>query len=261
MPDPHDAKSLSRERYGRFARGYVESPTHAGGADLERLIEAVAPDADWVALDVATGGGHTALKLAPRVARVVAADLTPEMLQAARDFLREQGAGNVEFRPADAESLPFDAASFDLVTCRIAAHHFPDCAAFVAEGARVLKPGGVLWVQDHVLSEDAAIARYTDAFEKTRDPSHHRAFPESAWRAMFENAGLAVELVEQVAKRHLFLPWARRQGCTAEVIARLARLLAEAPPGAAEWMRPRDLGTPHASFVNRHLLILGRQGE
>jgi ubiquinone/menaquinone biosynthesis C-methylase UbiE len=259
MADQDDAKSLSRERYGRLAQGYVESATHAKGADLDRLIEAVAPRADWVALDVATGGGHTALKLAPHVARVVATDLTPAMLAAARDFIRGQGAGNVDFQPADAESLPFEPASFDLVTCRIAAHHFPDCARFVAEGARVLRPGGVLWVQDHVLSEDAETARFTDGFEKLRDPSHHRAFPQSEWRTMFEAAGLAVELTEQVVKRHPFLPWARRQDCSAAVIERLETLLREAPPGAAEWLAPRDLGSPEASFVNRHLLILGRK--
>ncbi len=253
-----DSKALSRERYGRFAQDYVESPTHAQGADLDRLIEVVAPRTDWQVLDVATGGGHAALKLATHVARVVATDLTPEMLRAARDFIRGQGVDNVDFRPADAEDLPFEPGSFDLVTCRIAAHHFPDCAGFVTEGARVLRPGGLLWVQDHVLSEDPETAGYTDAFEKLRDPSHHRAFPHSEWAAMFEAADLTIEYTEHVAKRHPFVPWTRRQGCAPETVARLERLLAEAPAGAAEWMQPRDLGTPEASFVNRHLLILGR---
>ena len=259
MSDHDGLKWLSRERYGRLAQGYVDSPAHARGADLDRLIEAVAPRPDWRALDVATGGGHAALKLAPHVAQVVAADLTPEMLEAARSFIHEQGAANVDFQPADAENLPFESASFDLVTCRIAAHHFPHCDRFVAEGARVLVPGGVLWVQDHVLSEDALTARYTDGFEKLRDPSHHHAFPESGWRAMFEDAGLTVELTERVVKRHPFRPWARRQDCSDGVIRQLETLLCEAPPGAAEWMAPRDLGTPQASFVNRHLLILGRK--
>ncbi len=260
MADHEDSKALSRERYGRSARGYVESATHAQGADLDRLIEIVAPRADWLALDVATGGGHAALKLAPHLARVIAVDLTPEMLQAARDFIRGQGVDNVEFRPADAEDLPFEAETFDLVTCRIAAHHFPDCARFVTESARVLKPGGLLWVQDHVLSEEPETASYTDAFEKLRDPSHHRAFSHGEWVAMFEAAGLSVELTEHVAKRHPFLPWTRRQDCSAETVDRLAGLLAEAPEGAAEWMQPRDLGTQEASFVNRHLLIMGHKG-
>ncbi len=259
MADRVDSKALSRERYSQFAQDYVESPTHAKGADLDRLIEIVAPLADWVALDVATGGGHLALKLAPQVARVVAADLTPEMLRAAQDFIRGHGVDNVEFKPADAEDLPFEEGTFDLVTCRIAAHHFPNCARFVEESARVLKPRALLWVQDHVLSEDPETARYTDAFEKLRDPSHHRAFPQSAWQAMFEDAGLAIEYTEIVIKRHPFEPWTRRQDCTPETVERLECLLTEAPPAAGDWMQPRDLGTSKASFVNRHLLILGRK--
>ncbi len=259
MSDDDDSRALSRERYGRCAQGYVDSPTHARGADLDRLLEVSAPRPEWLALDVATGGGHTALKLASRVARVVATDLTPEMLAAARGFVRARGAGNVEFCLADAEQLPSAAAAFDLVTCRIAAHHFPSPERFVAEGARVLTAGGALWVQDHVLSEDAKTARYTDGFEKLRDPSHHRALPRSQWLAAFEAAGLEVEHAEQVVKRHPFQPWARRQGCSAKTLDRLARQLEQAPPAAREWMRPRGLGTPEASFVNRHLLILGRK--
>lgn len=259
MATPGDSKRLSRQRFGRYAGGYVASPTHAAGADLERLIEIVDPQPDWTALDVATGGGHTALALSPRVARVIAVDLTPEMLRLAEAHLSERGTGNVDFRVADAEDLPFDAGTFDLVTCRIAAHHFPDAARFVAESARVLRPGGLLWVQDHMLSEDQDTARYADAFEKLRDPSHVQAFTESEWLAMFRGADLTVEHTEQLVKRHGFLPWAERQGCTPEVVERLAGRLAEAPEAAAEWMRPRDLGTPQASFVNHHLLIAGRK--
>ncbi len=257
---PDSSKALSRRRFGRFAQGYVTSRTHARGADLERLIEVVAPRPHWRALDVATGGGHTALRLAPRVARVVATDLTPEMLETARTFVASQGARNVEFRPADAEDLPFEAAAFDLVTCRIAAHHFPRPERFVAEAARVLKSGGIFWLQDQVLPEDPRVARYVDGFEKLRDPSHHRAFPESAWRAMISGVGLRVEHAEQLVKRHELRRWAERQRCTRKVIARLETLLAAAPRAAAEWMQPRDPGTPAASFVNHHVLISARRG-
>lgn len=254
-----DPKTRARRRYGRFARGYVTSPTHARGPDLDRLIEIVAPRPDWTALDVATGGGHTALALSRHVSRVVAIDLTPEMLRAAESFVREKGVGHVEFRTADAEDLPFDSATFDLVTCRIAAHHFPDPARFVAESARVLRAGGLLWVQDQVLADDPATARATDAFEKLRDPSHVRALTEGEWRAMFSDAGLTVEHGELLVKRHALLPWARRQGCADDVVAELARRLAEAPSAVAAWMRPRDPGTDRASFVNHHLLIAGRK--
>ena len=149
-------KSLSQKRFGQFAEGYVTSQSHAKGYDLDRLVEIANPQTDWLVLDIATGGGHTALKFAPYVRQVIATDITPRMLSAAEKFICDKGVTNVAFEPADAEDLPFEDPVFDLVTCRIAPHHFPDCARFVQEGSRVLKPGGQLLVQDHLLPEHQA---------------------------------------------------------------------------------------------------------
>jgi len=254
-----DTKTLAQQRYTRYAEGYLTSKTHARGAELARLVEIARPQPDWLVLDVATGGGHTALAFAPSVARVVATDITPRMLERAEVFVGSKGVENITFQIADAEDLPFDDGSFDLVTCRIAPHHFPDCARFIGEGVRVLRSGGLLLIQDHVLPEDEAAARYIDAFEKLRDPSHNRAYAETEWLGMFQAAGLAVEHVEQVIKRHEFIPWAERQGCMPEVMDRLAGLVQQAPEPVVQWMQPRRFGSPEASFANRHILIAGRK--
>lgn len=259
MSEGRDAKSLSRERYGRLAEGYVSSETHAKGQDLARLVEIARPQPGWVVLDVATGGGHTALKFAPHVSCVTATDITPRMLGKAEAFVRERGVRNVEFRPADAENLPFDGESFDLVTCRIAPHHFPDPARFVGEGARVLRPGGLLLVQDHVLPEDEEAARYVDGFERLRDPSHNRAYSEREWVEMYRAAGLEVEHTEQIVKQHHFIAWAERQNCGAETITELVCMIEDAPEAVVGWLQARDFGTPRASFVNHHLIISGRK--
>ncbi len=260
MTDSADAKALSRERYTRFAEGYVTSETHAHGSDLDRLLAIVQPQSHWQALDIATGGGHTALKFAPHVAHVIASDLTPRMLEKAKRFIvEEQGVDNVSFEQADAENLPFEDDRFDLVTCRIAPHHFPDAQRFLRECARVLKPAGVFMLQDQVLPLDAEAARLVDGFERLRDPSHHRAFDEAEWLAMFERAGIQVEYSEHYRKRHEFIPWARRQGNDEATIAKLIQLLQEAPPVAREWMDPQGWGSEGATFLNRHILIRGRR--
>jgi ubiquinone/menaquinone biosynthesis C-methylase UbiE len=261
MTTNDDSKTLSRERFGKFAAEYVTSPTHAQGQELDRLVAIAQPQPDWIVLDVATGGGHTALRFAPLVAHLVATDITPTMLDKAQAVITAQGVENVTFRLADAEDLPFEDGSFDLVTCRIAPHHFPDCARFVSEGARVLQEGGLLLVQDHALPEDAQAARYIDIFEKLRDPSHNRAFAESEWLAMFRAAGLAVEHVERIIKQHTFRPWAERQGCTPEVMAGLVSMIERAPQAVIDWMQPREWGTPQAAFVNTHVLVSGRKGK
>jgi ubiquinone/menaquinone biosynthesis C-methylase UbiE len=181
------------------------------------------------------------------------------MLEKARAFVLEKRACNVTFGLADAEFLPFAGERYDLVTCRIAPHHFPDPASFVSEGARVLSPGGLLLVQDHVLPEAREVGWYVDAFERLRDPSHNRAYSEREWVAMYESAGLVVEHTEQLVKQHQFSAWVERQNCAVETIAELVRMMDDTSEAVVDWMRPRDFGTPGATFVNRHLIISGRK--
>jgi ubiquinone/menaquinone biosynthesis C-methylase UbiE len=165
----------------------------------------------------------------------------------------------VDFWLADAEDLPFDGETYDLVTCRIAPHHFPDPATFVSEGARVLRTGGLLLVQDHVLPDDEDAARYVDDFERLRDPSHNRAYSEREWVGMYRAAGLEVEHTEQIIKKHQFIAWAERQNCGAGTITELMCMIDDAPEAVVAWLQARDFGTPRASFVNHHLIISGRK--
>jgi ubiquinone/menaquinone biosynthesis C-methylase UbiE len=265
MMNSEDSKSLSQQRFGEFAARYVTSQTHAEAGELDRLVEITQPQTDWLLLDIATGGGHTALKFAPLVARVTAVDIAAQMLQEAAAFIASKGSQNVTFALADAEDLPFDDGSFDLVTCRIAPHHFPGCARFVHEAKRVLRgprfgdrqAGGSLLVQDNTRPEDPDAARYIDAFERVRDPSHNRAYAESEWLEMFQEAGLEVVHTEQILKVHKFITWAKRQGCTPEVMDRLVEMMDHAPGPVAEWMQPQGFGTAEAAFVDHHILIAG----
>ncbi len=144
------ASTLVQQKFGAAAADYAASAVHAKGASLARLVELVAPQPDWRVLDVATGAGHTAIALAPHVAHVVASDITDEMLAQAGKMAADKGLANLETARADAGALPFADQSFDLVTCRLAAHHFPDPAAFVGEAWRVLKPGGTLALVDNI---------------------------------------------------------------------------------------------------------------
>ena len=250
------SKDLSRERFGRFASTYVASPTHARGHDLALIVE-VAAGERRVVLDVATGGGHTALELAGHVSRVVATDLTPEMLVAAQAHADAEGVTDIEFAVADAEDLPFDEGSFDVVTCRIAAHHFEDVERFVSEAARVLVSGGLLLVQDQCVSDDPEAAEYVNAFERLRDPSHHQTLSVGEWERTLAEGGFEVERVEQLAKRHVLSEWAKMQECDLETVERLHGLLWDAPPLAREWMEPAAEGVED-TFAIRHVILVAR---
>jgi ubiquinone/menaquinone biosynthesis C-methylase UbiE len=258
-PTVDDLKSLSQQRFGKYAASYVSSWSHRQGPDLQRLVELAGDHPGWEALDIATGGGHTALAIAPHVARVVATDLTEPMLAAAREFILAGGATNVEFHPADAEDLPFTAASFDLVTCRIAAHHFPHPERFVAEVVRVLRPGGLFLLQDQVTPEDPKTADWITAFEKRRDPSHGRALSRSEWLALVAASGLSVETEDRFQKRVGLLWWVGAQEGSAEDLAELRARLHQAPSGVQAWMHPADLDTDQAAFTIVHYVFSARK--
>ncbi len=257
--DPEDADEAARRRvreaFGRSAEAYVVSPGHAHGDDLARLVELVAPRPADRALDVSTGGGHVALALAPHVARVTASDLTPQMLAAARRHLTAQGVTNADYVIADAEALPFLDASFDLVTVRIAPHHYPDAARAVREMARVLASGGRLVVIDNIAPEDARLDALLNEWERRRDPSHIRAFTAAEWRAFIAEAGLRLTAIETGWKAHKFAPWAERMSMPADDQAALERDMLAAPDEARAYFRLEERDGALESWSAEYVIL------
>src|SRR5262249_11205726 len=216
-------------QFGASAQAYVASPLHAAGEGLERLLAwGAARRADRV-LDVATGGGHTALAFASGVRRVVAYDLTESMLAAARAYVRARGAANVEFVAGDAGALPFRDESFDVVTCRTAAHHFGDVAGAVRQIHRVLRPGGSLLLQDILGHDDAEASAFILEVEKRRDPSHVRSYRAAEWKAFLRAAGLTVMEDSLVWKLREWTEWTSRMRMTAEARRDLEDFVRRAP--------------------------------
>jgi ubiquinone/menaquinone biosynthesis C-methylase UbiE len=243
-------KTLVQQQFGAHAAAYATSAVHAKGASLARLVELVGPQSHWQALDIATGAGHTAAAFAPHVAHVMASDITAEMLEEAKKLAAARGLGNMEAAVADAEALPFEAARFDLVTCRIAPHHFPDVPQFVREVQRVLKPGGTFALVDNVspdavstpgfpAAELADAAAAYNAFEKLRDPSHGRCLGLVEWNDVIATAGLEVRHTEILPKAMEFAPWAARMDADAATVARLRAMLEEGTPALRAFLKPR----------------------
>ncbi len=191
--------------FSKHASAYVTSERHARGADLEVLLSALAPIGSERALDVATGPGHTALALAPRVREVVGIDVTEEMLAEARKLAASRGVGNVVYRPGDAMHLPFTDGSFGIVTSRRAPHHFPDIGAFVREAFRVLVDGGRLGVSD--MSPPVEGAALSNRIERLRDPSHARALPEGEWTEDLLEAGFTLSFLSVTSDTLSFEDW------------------------------------------------------
>jgi ubiquinone/menaquinone biosynthesis C-methylase UbiE len=226
-PSTDDAKERVRAQYGAVGDAYVTSSGHATGSDLQRMVDLAQPHPTDRLLDLATGGGHVARTFAPLVAEVVASDLTPEILGHAARAFAAQGLANVTTALVDAEEIPFDDASFDLVTCRIAPHHFPNPDRFVAEAARVLRTGGRFVLVDSTVP-DAEAGAFYNRFEILRDPSHVRSLTVEEWLALIADAALALTSAESFTKRHDFEDWTSRSRMTAEARANLERMMLDA---------------------------------
>lgn len=186
------AQASSQAQFDKQSDRYGKSHILADTADLEASVTGVEFPKHGQALDVATGGGHTALWLAKRGFAVTATDLSAKMLENTARLAADDGY-KIETRQHPAETLPYPDASFDVVTCRVAAHHFSAPEDFVRESARVLKPGGYFLLIDGTVPDDQPeAAEWMNTVEKLRDPSHGRLLPAAEWQALCFEAKLEV---------------------------------------------------------------------
>jgi SAM-dependent methyltransferase len=193
--------------WSQRAKAFRESDPHREGEDLDLVVAWCEPRQGVRALDVATGGGHVALRLREAGCAVVTVDPAPGM-QA--DVV------------ASAEQLPFADGSFDVVVSRIAAHHFSDVRGAVAEMGRVSRR---LLVIDDLLFDGEEV----EEAHRLRDPTHVRSYTEDEWRELISVAGFEVERIEVLAGRRLALePWLDRVQVPAAERPRVIALLGDA---------------------------------
>jgi SAM-dependent methyltransferase len=186
------------------AEAYRTSAIHASGDDLDLVVAWCAPAEGVTVLDVATGGGHVARRLREEGATVVTTDQAP---------------GMQADTTAPAEELPFADDSFDVVACRIAAHHFGDVQQAVREMARVAK-------QRVIVCDNTFISEAGEEADRLRDPSHVRNYSVSEWHVFFEQAGLTVADEVQLERWVDVEPWLERAGTPAEDAERVRELIA-----------------------------------
>jgi ubiquinone/menaquinone biosynthesis C-methylase UbiE len=234
----------ARRVFGARAARYTTSKAHTDPVVLARLVELAAPRADWRALDIATGSGHTAFALAPHLRMVVGTDLTPEMLREAARLRAERGCANVAFALADVRRLPFRAGAFQLLACRRAAHHFSDIRQALGEMRRVLRAGGRVVIDDRSVPEDDFVDACMNRLDTYHDPSHVRQYRPGEWRAMLEAAGFRVDALE-VYTRHRPLT-ALTTDVSPENVQGIHALLARLGPAERTALDHRDVdGQPY----------------
>ena len=215
-------QSASAAQFNRQSDRYGKSHILADTQDVELGLRGVLVPSGGTALDVATGGGHTALWLARHGWKVTAGDIAPRMLENAEKLCMEAGF-SIETRLFPAEEMPFDDGSFDLLTVRVAPHHFSSPQRFVQETARVLKPGGhFLLIDGTVPDDDPETEEWLHCVEKWRDPSHGRLLSRKAWEDLANESGLKVVRSELQPRKQPDLSWyfeTRRAGGNPDAVS------------------------------------------
>jgi ubiquinone/menaquinone biosynthesis C-methylase UbiE len=180
------------EGYERWAPSYPQEPGNPLMRAEQQLMLASFPAvAGRCVLDLACGSGrYVRLLRAAGAAQVVALDASPGMLR------RVSGAARV---CASMARLPFGAAAFDVVVSGLAVGHAADIGAWMAEVARVLKPGGTCLYSDfHPQAAQAGLSRsFTDERQQSYTLPHFTHEP-AAQRAAAAAAGLAISMAREV---------------------------------------------------------------
>ena len=224
-----DHLQRTEREFTRQAKRFASSPAIAAAELTARFVDAVEAGPDTTILDVACGPGIVTASMAAKARAVVAFDLTPEMLQQARDRCAKSGLTNVTFRQGSATDLPFSDNTFDGVVTRLSMHHFDAPRRVLDEMFRVVKPAGKFVLADVVSSEDASESELHNAIEVLRDPSHVRMLPVAELTAMISDAGFAIEAQSTWDQPRKFEEWAgivddpQRVAPLRTIVQRLAR--------------------------------------
>jgi SAM-dependent methyltransferase len=187
-----DNRSQIIDQFTHQAVPFSNAPGIRDEAALRLLVEHTAVRPGDSVLDVACGPGLLVRAYAEHVAQVAGIDLTPAMIERAREVTA--GLANVQLRVGDVCALPYPDASFDRVVSRFAFHHFPEPLRVLAEMRRVCKLGGRVVVCDLLGSEDPRKAAAFHEVEMIRDPSHARAWRLAELQDYFVQIGLDSEI-------------------------------------------------------------------
>ncbi|SMB97333.1 Methyltransferase type 11 [Hymenobacter roseosalivarius DSM 11622] len=249
--------SSAKEQFDRQAPHYNAQWNSWTASSLEWLLAQAACHSRDTVLDVATGTGFTALAFAPHVQSVVGLDVSPGMLAQAQRNQVARGLTNVRWQEGAAETIPFPDASFSVVTCRIAPHHFQSVPAFLVEVNRVLLPGGRFLLADTTIpDDDPTTGQWQNRVETFRDPSHARNLAPSEWRQALTDAGLTVQAMTLAGGTTPMSlnDWLEKAGCVDEAAAAVRQAFAEAPPAAVEAFQIRVEPPDEYTFVWQRLV-------
>ena len=226
---------------------------------IARFIQATSPEPAYRVLDIATGPGYVAEAFAAVCREVVGVDVTPAPLALAEQRRTERNVSNLLFRHADAHALPFAAATFDIVVCRFAVHHFLDPIHVLHEMVRVCRRNGTVAVEDLVVSEHPSRAAYQNQVERLRDASHTAACALSELLRLFTATGLDIEAVSTNTITQEVDAWLAVARTPQEQAREARRMLDHDSAADVSGTRPYHDAQGQLCFHQRTAIVVGRK--
>ena len=206
---------------------------------LERMVGMLPLQTEFQVLDVAAGTAHLSCAIAPHVRSVLAFDMTPEMLDEARNAIDRKGLQNVRCEEGDARDLPYHDDTFDLVVSRLSLHHFTTPQVQLDEIARVCKPAHMVGIIDLLSPDNEALREVYNHLERLRDPSHTTALTRAQVISSMEAAGLSMILTDTRDIPVDFRRWVTMTGTDSRTTATIQHALEkELDGGPSTGMRP-----------------------
>ena len=215
--------------FTKQSAAFNTSPALRSPETLGRLIELLPASAGERWLEAACGPGLIARALAPRVGEVCGVDLTPAMLELAREQAEQGGLRNIAFTTGDITDLAFADAVFDGVVTRFSLHHIPFPGRALEELTRVVKSGGWVVVADHLTADEMQPAAWHQEIERLRDPAHWACLSATQLRRLGEQCGLKLVREEQWPFALDYEEWLTRGSTGPENRALIDRALAQHP--------------------------------
>jgi SAM-dependent methyltransferase len=238
-----------RDEFRRTAEGFAARTQ--GRFAHHGVVEFARPKPGWTVAEIGAGTGNFLALFAGVAGRLVAVDLTPEMLTVARD--RHEG---LELVAADGSALPFRSGSIDLVASAQALHHIARPVEVLREMRRVVRAEGRVLVVDQTATEKFEEAVAMDELERLRDPSHAASRPPSAFRTIVRAAGLEVVDERLVEVENRLSEWMWPGEFPVERIDAVRAFIAAR--GAQTGMGFRPDGDDFV-FTRRRILLLARR--
>lgn len=192
-----EVSELQEQARKLWSSGDYASAMHTIASVGPRAVEAAGVSGDDVVLDVACGNGNATIPAAKTGAKVTGIDLTPSLLEAGKTAAKEAGV-EIEWIEGDAQKLPFDDDSFDVVTSVFGCMFVPDQRTEAQELARVLKPGGRMAVC--AWTPHGTVGGMFITIAKHRPPPPEGFQPPILWgneehvRQLFEGTGVDLDL-------------------------------------------------------------------